>query len=194
MMDRELPKAKYGSSYSCKNYCGRGYSSFGCTSCHPFRQFESKLLTGLCSLLGIKSPKRHHHIHNLMYGGMIQSYISTMLGTDDNHSYWDLLYVMMAYRFTTHQTTGFLHNLLMLGREISTPLDMMYEVPSSIKPVSQNEWVWQLTAHKVKGANTNKSMLRQKHYHDRKLKKLSYVTYMVKCSIRRSNHMLTGYD
>ena len=74
----------------------------------------------------------------------------------------------MAYRFTTHETTGFIHNSVMLGREVCTPLDMMYEVPSSIRPVSQNEWVWLLqerleTAHKVIRTNTNQSMVRQKH-------------------------------
>ena len=58
---------------------------------------------------------------------------------------------MMAYMFTTHETTGFLHNSVKLhvGREICTPLDMMYEMPSSIRPVSQNEWVWMVVTRET---------------------------------------------
>ena len=56
----------------------------------------------------------------------------------------------------------------------STPLDVMYEVPSSNKHVPRNEWVRQLqerleNAHKLSRTNTNQSMGFQKHYHDRKL-------------------------
>ena len=56
----------------------------------------------------------------------------------------------------------------------STPLDVMYEVPSSNKHVPRNEWVRQLqesleNAHKLVRTTTNQSMGFQKHYHDRKL-------------------------
>lgn len=42
----------------------------------------------------------------------------------------------------------------------------MYDVPSSIKPDSENEWVWQLqdrlkNAHKTVRANTEQAMVRQ---------------------------------
>ena len=68
----------------------------------------------------------------------------------------------MAYRSITHETTGFSPNSLMLGIEVCLPLNVIYEVPSSIKPVQQNEWVWQLqerleNAHKLERANTNQS-------------------------------------
>jgi transposase InsO family protein len=44
---------------------------------------------------------------------------------------WDdaLPYVMMAYRATEQESTGCTPNMMMLGREVETPLDMMFEQP-----------------------------------------------------------------
>ena len=63
---------------------------------------------------------------------------------NDNHTDWDeqLPYVMMAYRSSIHETTGFTPNSLMLGREVSTPLDILYEMPSPIQAIPQSRWVW----------------------------------------------------
>ena len=62
------------------------------------------------------------------------------------HMDWDkhLPYVMMAYRAYEHETTGFSPNMLMLGREKSTPLDLIYEMPSRINQIPSNMWVWEL--------------------------------------------------
>jgi hypothetical protein len=56
----------------------------------------------------------------------------------DNHKDWDrqLPYVMMAYRTTAHETTGFSPNMLMLGRETSTPLDLCMICGSLFLPQS----------------------------------------------------------
>ena len=50
---------------------------------------------------------------------------------NEHHNDWDeqLQYVMMAYRSSMHETTGMTPNALMLGREVSTPLDLMFELP-----------------------------------------------------------------
>ncbi|XP_053384104.1 uncharacterized protein LOC128550072 [Mercenaria mercenaria] len=50
----------------------------------------------------------------------------------------------MAYRSAEHETTGMSPNMLMLGREVSTPLDLIFEMPSGIKPIPDHEWVWEL--------------------------------------------------
>ena len=81
---------------------------------------------------------------------------------------------MMAYRSSLHETTGFTPNALMLGREVCTPLDLMFEMTSQIKQMSQNTWCWLLqerleNAHRHVRVNTERGMARQKHYHDRKL-------------------------
>jgi hypothetical protein len=141
------------------------------------RQFESKLFSEMCSLLGIR--KTHTTPYHPQSDGMVERFnrtLTTMLSNfvNENHTDWDehLPYVMMAYRSTIHETTGFSPNSLMLGREVCTPLDIMYDVPSAIKPMPQNEWVWQLrerleNAHQIVRTNTQQAMIRQKHYHDK---------------------------
>jgi hypothetical protein len=39
---------------------------------------------------------------------------------------------MMAYRSAENETTGFTPNYLMLCREVSTPIDIMYEIPHAL--------------------------------------------------------------
>lgn len=101
---------------------------------------------------------------------MLSAYVN------DHHSEWDehLPYVMMAYRTSLHETTGFTPNQLMLGREVSTPLDIMYELPRSVKYIPRHKWACQLkenmeTAHTFVRENMKTAMVRQKKYHDHKL-------------------------
>ena len=81
---------------------------------------------------------------------------------------------MMAYRSTEHETTGLTPNMCMLGRETTSPLDIMSEMPPSIKNIPQNMWVWQLQENlemanaKVR-QNISDNMKRQKRYHDENL-------------------------
>jgi hypothetical protein len=80
---------------------------------------------------------------------------------------------MMAYRATAHETTGFSPNMLMLGRETSTPLDLVYDMPPGIKPVPANMWAWELRerieeAHAFVRKYSEGSILRQKTYHDKR--------------------------
>ena len=100
--------------------------------------------------------------------------LSTLVS--DNQRDWDELipYVMMAYRSSEHETTGVSPNLLMLGRETSTPLDIVYEMPPSIKSIPTNQWVWELrerleSAHTMVRQFTGESIRRQKRYHDQKV-------------------------
>ena len=63
---------------------------------------------------------------------------------NEHHTGWDvhLPFVMMAYRSSMHETTGLTANMMMLGREVSTPFDLMYEMPPSIEEVPKNKWAW----------------------------------------------------
>lgn len=65
-------------------------------------------------------------------------------------------------------------NMLMLGRETSTPLDIMFEMPPAIKPVPTSKWVWEpmerlKKADRVVRQHAGESMNRQKRNRDRKL-------------------------
>lgn len=62
----------------------------------------------------------------------------------------------------------------MLGRETTTPLDLMYKLSGDLKITPINQWVWKLQerieeAHSIVRKKTKQSMSRQKTYHDRKL-------------------------
>ncbi|MCG8044654.1 MAG: DDE-type integrase/transposase/recombinase, partial [Candidatus Thiodiazotropha endolucinida] len=142
------------------------------------RQFESNLFKELCKLLQInKTRTTPYHPQS---DGMVERFnmtLVTMLSAfvDDHRTDWDeqIPYVLMAYRSSEHETTGVTPNLLMLGRETTMPLDIMFEMPPSIKSVPVNQWVWQLNerlemAHSYVRQTTGESMRRQKKVRDRK--------------------------
>ncbi|CAC5410712.1 unnamed protein product [Mytilus coruscus] len=88
----------------------------------------------------------------------------------------------MAYRTAVHETTGSTPNRMMMGREVATPVDIMYELPREVKSIPANKWVWELQermedAHQFVQNHVNREMLRQKQYHDKHLN----VTYLVNC-------------
>ena len=128
----------------------------------------------MCRLLHIhKTRTTPYHPKS---DGMVERFdktLDTMLSAyvQDNHKDWDvhLPYAMMAYRSAEHETTGLTPNVLMLGREVSTPVDLMYGMSSSVKGIPSNKWALELKerleeAHKLVRKNTDCSMKRQKKY------------------------------
>ena len=95
---------------------------------------------------------------------------------NEHHTNWDILlpYVMMSYRSAEHETTGCTPNHLMLGREVTTPLDLIYELPLASKSVPRHYWTCELQdrieeAHGIVQKHVEGEILRQKNYHDQKL-------------------------
>jgi len=141
------------------------------------RQFESRLFQEMCQLLGI--DKTRTTAYHPQSDGMVERFNRTLASmisafVDENHKDWDsqLPYVMMAYRSSEHETTGMSPNRLMLGREVSTPLDIMYELPALEKQIPDNQWVWEMQdrmerAHTFVRKHTEQEMQRQKQLHDR---------------------------
>jgi len=96
-------------------------------------EFESALLAELCRSYGIAQIRtsayqpstnggieRFHRILNSMLAKVVEV----------SHKDWDkrVPEVMAAYRATKHESTGFTPNFLVLGREVSAPLDLMLPV------------------------------------------------------------------
>ena len=143
------------------------------------RQFESELFKEMCKLLQIE--KTRTTAYHPQSDGMVERFNRTLASmismfVDENHSDWDELlpYMTMAYRATENETTGMSPNILMLGRETTTPLDIAFEMPAAIKAIPANQWVWELQdkmerAHTFVREQTGRSISRQKKYHDRKL-------------------------
>ena len=83
--------------------------------------------------------------------GMVERFNRTSCGTlsayvQEDHRDLDehFPFLMMAYRASENNTTGMSPNMLMLGRDSTTPLDILYAMPSSIKPLPSKQWVWHL--------------------------------------------------
>ena len=98
---------------------------------------------------------------------MLKTYVNEYQTDWDDH----LPFVTMAYRSVEHETTVCSPNYLMLVREAQTPLDIMYETPSSVKNNPENRWVWELkekmeATQKLVRENIAGAMLRQKSLHD----------------------------
>ena len=95
---------------------------------------------------------------------------------DENQTNWDELlpFVLMAYRSVEQETTGCSPNYLMFGREVATPLEVMYRMPNLARNIPPNQWAWDLkekleAAHSLVRQHTSEAMLRQKSQHDQKL-------------------------
>ena len=143
------------------------------------KQFESRLFLEMCNLLQIqKTRTTPYHPQSDGMVERINKTLTTMLSmfVKDYQRDWDdhLPYVMMAYRSSEHETTGMTPNLLMFGREVSTPIDIAFEMSNSIKRIPTSQWVWELQetlqdAYSVVREYTGQSIRRQKRYHDTKL-------------------------
>ena len=145
------------------------------------REFESNLFEEVCKLLGIqKSRTTPYHPQS---DGMVERFNQTVqimlsMYVDENREDWDdhLPYVMMAYRAAIHESTKCTPNKLMLGREVSLPIDVIAGMPPNEKrticPIQYIEWVKDALqkAYEFAHENIQSSFQIHKYYYDVKLK------------------------
>ncbi|XP_069136668.1 uncharacterized protein [Argopecten irradians] len=101
---------------------------------------------------------------------------------NDHLNDWDeqLPYVLTAYRASPHVSTGCSPNLLMLGREINLPLDIMVGGPENEAEVCCYNMYVDWLQHALREAfglareKLGVSASRQKNYYDRGLKARKY--------------------
>jgi len=81
--------------------------------------------------------------YKLSTNGVVERFhraLNSMLGkvVSDSQRDWDevLPQVMAAYRGTKHDATGYSPNMLFLGREVSTALDLIMELPPNQSSVN----------------------------------------------------------
>lgn len=116
------------------------------------REFQSELVKELCRLLEVNQTRTttYHPQSDGLVERMNRSLLNMLSKmcagkTQD----WDthLPYVLSAYRSTPHASTGCSPNLLMFGREITLPVDLIYDtgsgIPPNLCPVEYVEWVRQ---------------------------------------------------
>ena len=103
--------------------------------------FESKVMAEVCKLLDIEKT-RTTPLHP-QSDGQVERYNRTLIEMlrgklRDSQEDWDLQLqpCMMAYRSSVHESTGETPNMLMLGREIEVPLDVMTEPTPDTPPLA----------------------------------------------------------
>ena len=140
--------------------------------------FESKVMTEVCKLLDIEKT-RTTPLHP-QSDGQVERYNRTLIEMlrgklRDNQEDWDLQLqpCMMAYRSSVHESTGETPNMLMLGREIEVPLDVMTE-PTPDTPPLATEYALALqqrlaSAHEVARRHLGKAAERQKRNYDKRV-------------------------
>jgi len=96
--------------------------------------FESTIFTEMCSLLGIHktrlalyNPRSDSIIER--FNRTLQTMLSKLIDPEKNQKDWDekIQYAMMAYRSSVHESSGETQSMLMLEREITLPIDIIFE-------------------------------------------------------------------
>ena len=96
------------------------------------RNFESAVFQEMCKLLGI--TKTRTTPYNPKSDGMVERYnrtivnaVSLMIQPHEGQKDWDqyLPYVGFAYRSSVQASTGESPNMMMLGREVNLPVDLV---------------------------------------------------------------------
>lgn len=140
--------------------------------------FESKVMAEVCKLLDIEKT-RTTPLHP-QSDGQVERYNRTLIEMlrgklRDSQEDWDLQLqpCMMAYRSSVHESTGETPNMLMLGREIEVPLDVMTE-PTPDTPPLATEYALALQqrlagAHEVARRHLGKAAEWQKRNYNKRV-------------------------
>ena len=142
------------------------------------RNFESKVMAEVCKLLGIKKtrtcplhPQGDGFIER--FNRTLLSMVTSLLDPDDEQKDWDekIPFAMLAYRSAVQESTGESPALMMLGREISLPVDVILPSPEPEK-IQEQEYVNDMRENMKKAHEKARERLgvaaeRQAHSYDR---------------------------
>ena len=146
--------------------------------------FESSLFQTICTLFEI--IKTRTTAYRPCSNGQVERPNRTILQTtrcliDKEKKKWDeyLPYIAMAMRATINRSTGFTPNMMVFGREISLPVDVLMGTTNKEGDKEPPEYVSNLvsklkTTHAIARENLEKTQVYMKDTYDAKLKQQSY--------------------
>ena len=107
----------------------------------------------------------------------------TMYIAEEQNRWDEYLYqIMMAYRSSKQSSTGQIPNMLMLGRKVTLPLQVVIESPREIlEAPNVNEYGQEMQtrmhlAHEIARKNLKRKTEHQKRYNDTKSRKRFYTS------------------
>ena len=148
-------------------------SRFGCPhSIHSDqgRNFESRIFKELLRLLEIDKTRTtaFHPQSNSVIERMnrtLQNMLAKCVNEEQENWATQLPYVMMAYRSSIHESTGYSPQFLVQGRELTLPVDVMFPNPekpsTSVDEFVQNRQKAFQRAFELVRANLNKNQKRR---------------------------------
>lgn len=164
------------------------FCRFGCPAqihSDQGREFESDLFKTVCEKLGINKTRTTPY--RPQSDGLVERFNRTLkqmlsLFAHENPQDWDdhIPYLLMAYRSTEHASTKCSPNLLMLGREITMPIDLIAGPPPEETehycPIQYVEWLQSAMATAFDFANDQLKVAAkiQKRNYDIGLKERGY--------------------
>lgn len=175
--------------------------------------FESEVFQTVCELLDI--DKTRTTPFRPQSDGQVERFNATLqkiLATTSERCHWDwdlmVPYAVMAYRATKHSSTGFTPNMMLFGREITEPIDLVAgKPPNDTMTKTFPQYVVQMRerlelAHRVTRDALGQSVERAKKQYDKRAARTHYkigdaVWYLVKGTKRVKNKIrkfLPNYD
>ena len=143
------------------------------------REFENHLMQELCLLCG--AHKTRMTPYNPASDGLVEHFNITLLMmlamfAGENRDDWDdlLPVVMMVYRSSVHESTGFSPNRLMFGEECTLPMDLglLRRNHDSPDPIKNPYALWVRGALEVAydqvRRNSGQAIQRQKRLYDKR--------------------------
>lgn len=140
--------------------------------------FQSEVFQRMCQLLGVEKtnttpfrPQSDGQVER--FNATLQEILSAT--AERCHWEWDLMipYAVMAYRATKHSSTGFTPNMMLFGREVTEPIDLVVGLPPGHEyGKTPPQYVLQLRdrfelAHQIAREALGQSVQRAKKQYDR---------------------------
>lgn len=149
--------------------------------------FESQVFQKMCELLGIEKTRTTSF--RPQSDGQVERFNATLqniLATTAERCHWDwdimIPYAVMAYRATKHSSTGFTPNMMLFGREVTEPIDLVAGLPPGHESAqTPPQYVTQLRerlelAHQITRDALGQSVERAKKQYDKNVCRTLYHT------------------